>query len=86
MTTRQLLENANAAKAAAAALSTEKKNELLRACADSLTAHTKDILDANHEDVEAARAVTGEVMLDRLALTAGRVEAMACLLYTSRCV
>ena len=77
MTTRQLLENANAAKAAAAALSTEKKNELLRACADSLTAHTKDILDANHEDVEAARAVTGEVMLDRLALTAGRVEAMA---------
>ena len=27
--------------------------------------------------MEAARAVTGEVMLDRLALTAGRIEAMA---------
>ncbi len=76
MTTKELLAGARAAKGAAA-LSTEEKNGLLRACADSLTAHTKDILDANHEDVEAARAVTGEVMLDRLALTAGRIEAMA---------
>lgn len=77
MTTRELLAGARAAKGAAAALSTGEKDGLLRACADSLTAHTKDILDANHEDVEAARAVTGEVLLDRLALTAGRIEAMA---------
>ncbi|WP_367923916.1 glutamate-5-semialdehyde dehydrogenase [uncultured Ruthenibacterium sp.] len=77
MTTDQLLCEAKAAKAAAAALSTEKKNELLCAMADSLVRHEKDILLANDQDVEAAKATISSVMIDRLRLTKERIASMA---------
>ena len=77
MTTQALLTVAKGAKPAAALLTTEEKNALLLAMADSLLAHADAILAANADDVEAARAHITPVMLDRLTLTQTRVEAMA---------
>ena len=77
MTTRELLLAANAAKSAMAAASTEAKNAALTAMAAALIAHTPSILAANGEDMEAARGRISEVMLDRLALTEGRIAGMA---------
>ena len=77
MTTQELLQGAKAAKSAAAALSTQEKNRLLLAMADSLVQHQADILAANDQDVEAARATIAPVMIDRLRLTGDRVAAMA---------
>ena len=77
MTTRDLLLAACSAKGAMAAASAETKNAALLAMADALIARTSDILDANGQDMEAARGHISEVMLDRLALTEGRVAGMA---------
>lgn len=77
MTTQELLQGAKAAKSAAAVLSTQEKNRLLLAMADSLVQHQADILAANDQDVEAARATIAPVMIDRLRLTGDRVAAMA---------
>ena len=77
MTTQELLQGAKAAKSAAAALSTQEKNRLLLAMADSLVQHQADILAANDQDVEAARATIAPVMIDRLRLTGDRVAVMA---------
>ena len=77
MTTQELLQGEKAAKSAAAALSTQEKNRLLLAMADSLVQHQADILAANDQDVEAARATIAPVMIDRLRLTGYRVAAMA---------
>ncbi|MBP8855963.1 MAG: glutamate-5-semialdehyde dehydrogenase [Oscillospiraceae bacterium] len=74
---KSLLQQAKAAKAAAAALSTEEKNRLLNAMADALVQQSGSILAANAADIEAARGVISEVMLDRLLLTQARIAAMA---------
>ena len=55
-----------------------RKDKALRAMADALEAHTEQILEANREDLEAARANgMRETMLDRLALTEPRIASMA---------
>ena len=55
-----------------------RKDKALRAMADALVAHTEQILEANREDLEAARANgMRETMLDRLALTEPRIASMA---------
>ncbi len=77
MTTRELLLAANSAKSAMAAASTEVKNAALTAMAAALIAHTPSILAANGADMEAARGRISDVMLDRLALTEGRIAGMA---------
>ncbi len=57
---------------------TEAKNEALRQMASALRVHTADILEANVRDVENARAKgTAEAMIDRLSLSAGRIDAIA---------
>ncbi len=70
-----------AAKEAAFALanaSTAQKNAALMAIAAALEAHAEDILRANREDVEAARANgMSPSMLDRLSLSEARVRGMA---------
>ncbi len=69
-----------AAKAAApelAAAGTERKNAALLAMADELVAATDAILAANAADVEASREKYGPVMIDRLALSAKRIQGMA---------
>ena len=77
MTTAELLHLAVSAKPTAAALSTQQKNQLLDAMADALLSQSDAILAANAADLDAARGVIAPVMLDRLALTPQRVEAMA---------
>ena len=53
------------------------KNHILTAMADSLTAHTTEILQCNALDMDAAKERISEVMLDRLRLDEGRIAAMA---------
>ena len=68
---------AKAAKPRVAALGTEEKNRGLLAMADSLEAHAGEILKANAEDLTEAQGKISDVMLDRLRLTEGRIQAMA---------
>lgn len=75
MTTSDILERARAAKRKRYV--PEELNAALYAMADALIAHTDAILSANALDVEAARGVISDVMIDRLSLTAKRVEDMA---------
>src|SRR4051812_16124 len=61
-----------------ATLSTETKNGALQLAADTVLEHTHDILAANAEDLEAARAAgTTGAMLDRLALDPQRIDGIA---------
>ena len=74
MTVNELLDAALAVKPIAATLSEEEKNKGLHFMAESLLAHTDEILEANKADLEAY----GEgVMADRLKLDASRIKAMA---------
>jgi glutamate-5-semialdehyde dehydrogenase len=77
----EVIEVARRARVAAAALAPlprKDKDAALHAMADALVEHTDRILAANAEDVDAGReAGTSESLLDRLALDAGRVAAMA---------
>ena len=77
MTTFDILRASKAAWPNLAAAGSEKKNEALFAMADALIAHTDSILAANAEDMEASRGKISDVMLDRLQLTASRIEGMA---------
>ena len=77
MTTLELLQRAKAAKTAVALADTETKNQALLFMADALVAHTEDILAANALDLEAAKGIISDVMLDRLALSDSRIAGMA---------
>jgi len=74
-------EQGIAAKSAAATLmtsSTKTKNDALYRIADALTENEKTILQANKEDVEAARKNgKSESFIDRLTLTTERINAIA---------
>ncbi|HEV2889662.1 MAG TPA: glutamate-5-semialdehyde dehydrogenase [Frankiaceae bacterium] len=75
---RALAERAKAAAATTALLSRGEKDALLHAMADALVAATDDVLVANARDVERGRAEgLSDALVDRLTLTAERVEAMA---------
>lgn len=74
MTVNELLDAALAVKPIAATLTEEDKNRGLRCMAESLLAHTEQILEANKADLEAY----GEgVMADRLKLDVSRIQGMA---------
>ena len=77
MTTHEILCSAREAVRTLTTLSTEKKNEALRAMASALVLHTEEILRENAADMEAASGKISDVMLDRLRLTPERVRAMA---------
>lgn len=77
MTTRELLQASKSAAPLLARMAAEEKNAALFAMADALMASVPEILAANAQDVHQARSIYGEVMLDRLALTEGRIAAMA---------
>lgn len=77
MTTLEQMQQAKAAAPLLAAATTETKNNALLAMAQALCVHTKDILTANAQDMEAAKSHISPVMLDRLALTEARIAAMA---------
>ena len=77
----EVLNAARRAKTAAAALAPltrATKDAALLAMADALVAEQAAILAANAQDVQAARAAgTSASMVERLALTPARIEAMA---------
>ncbi|MCD8340813.1 MAG: glutamate-5-semialdehyde dehydrogenase [Clostridiales bacterium] len=77
MTTQEILSAAKAAKPALAALSSERKNAALLAMAEELIAQQEAILQANRVDLEAAKGIIPDVMLDRLALSEARIAGMA---------
>ncbi len=75
---RALGAAAVAARAPLAQSSTAQRNTALRAAATALRARQGAILEANNTDLAAARGRgLSAALLDRLALDAGRVEAMA---------
>ena len=77
MTTFEILKGAKNAWKTLAPLASEKKNAVLYSMAEKLKEHCDSILSANKIDLEKAKGVIGEVMLDRLTLTKDRVFAMA---------
>ena len=77
MTTLEILKAAKAAAPALAILDTETKNAALSAMADALLENADAILEANATDMAAAQGKLSQSMLDRLALTKARIDAMA---------
>lgn len=77
MTTMLTLKKAVDAKTEAAMLTTGQKNQALNAMADALEEQTAIILEANEQDMQAAKGIISEVMLDRLRLTGERIASMA---------
>ncbi len=74
MTVHELLDAALAVKPIAASLSEDDKNKGLRSMAESLVAHTQEILEANKADLIA---YGDGVMADRLRLDDARIQSMA---------
>ena len=74
MTVHELLDAALQIKPIAASLTEEQKNKGLHCMAESLLAHTEDILAANKEDLIA---YGDGVMADRLRLDTSRIQGMA---------
>lgn len=71
--------DARAASGELATCSEEQRNLALRAAAEALRSNEASILKANDADLTAARkANMNSAMIDRLALDAGRIDAMAC--------
>src|ERR671925_403621 len=79
--TQSVTDLARAAKAAArelARIDSATKNRALLAIADALEARTPEILEANARDLDAGReSGLSAALMDRLALTPERVDAMA---------
>lgn len=75
---RTIAEAAKAAAAPLAQISADVRNNALAAMAATLRANRVDVLAANAQDMDAARAAgTQESLLDRLMLDETRIEAMA---------
>ena len=77
VSTQEQFEQVQAVKKSINTASEEVKNQALLAIADHLLAATEEILAANALDMESAKGKISDVMLDRLYLDAGRIEAMA---------
>ena len=77
MTTKELLIAAKAAVSALSRATSQQKNDALLAMAQALEDHKDEILAANAQDVSAATGHISTVMLDRLALSEGRISNMA---------
>ncbi len=77
MTTLDILKKAKEAKIKIIGLSSEEKNKALISMADSLIKNSENILVANKKDLDRAKNIISDVMLDRLTLTPKRIEDMA---------
>ena len=77
VSTQEQFEQVQSVKKSINTASEAVKNQALLAMADHLLAATEEILAANAIDMEAAKGKISDVMLDRLYLDAGRIEAMA---------
>jgi len=74
---KEMLTAAQAAKMEIAQLTTDQKNAALLAMAQALLDNEDAILEANKQDMEAAKGTVSDVMLDRLQLTKMRITGMA---------
>ena len=77
MTTLEILKCAKACAPILAAADAKTKNKALAAMAEALVADTEAIIRENALDMTAAQGHISPVMLDRLALTPQRIQAMA---------
>ncbi len=69
--------NAKAAESAVSALGTNEKNRVLAEISALLRSHVTEIIGANRQDIETARANgMSEAMIDRLTLTEARINGM----------
>jgi glutamate-5-semialdehyde dehydrogenase len=75
--TLELCKAAKRASAEIAALTTDQKNDALAMMAQALLDNTDPVLEANAEDVAAARGTISDVMIDRLSLSEDRIAGMA---------
>ena len=75
--TQEQFEQVQAVKKSINTASESMKNQALLAMADHLLQTREEILAANALDMAAAKGKISDVMLDRLHLDAGRIEAMA---------
>jgi len=74
----ELARRAKAASRELAKVSAADKNRCLEAMADGLVTATSALIEANAKDLEVGRGLgLSGAMMDRLALDAGRIEAMA---------
>jgi glutamate-5-semialdehyde dehydrogenase len=77
VSTQEQLEQVQAVKKSINTASESMKNQALLAMADHLLQASEEILAANVLDMLTAKGKISDVMLDRLYLDAGRIEAMA---------
>ena len=77
VSTQEQFEQVQAVKKSINTASGEVKNQALLAMAEHLVAATEEILTANARDMEEVKGKISEVMLDRLYLDEGRIQAMA---------
>ena len=77
MTTLECMKRAKAAAAALSGVTSEQKNKALLNIADALQANASVILAANALEMKKAEGKISEVMMDRLCLTAERIDSMA---------
>lgn len=75
--TQEILQATKRASAALAQITSDEKNAVLLAMADALQASCDTILAENQKDMQQARGVISDTMLDRLALNKDRVFGMA---------
>ena len=73
----ELGQAARAAGRVIAASSTEARNQVMRTTAGLIRERAGAIIEANTEDVEAARAHRDDAFIDRLALDESRIEGLA---------
>lgn len=77
ITTKEILAKAKKASVNMITLTTEQKRDALCSMADALIRNTDKILEKNVIDIEKAKGVISDVMIDRLMLTKERIRAMA---------
>lgn len=75
--TLDILKEAKSAKGILCSLDTKTKNDALLKMADALIENSAEILSENAKDLEKAKGIISDVMLDRLALSEERIKGMA---------
>ena len=76
MTTQEILVKAKDAKQSLSVLSSAAKRETLLSMANAIEMQKDIILEANQVDINAAKGVLSEAMIDRLTLTEARLQGM----------
>ncbi len=76
MSTFEILKAAQKAKTILASLTSEKKKQALLAMAEEIDAKRAEIVAANQVDINNAKGILSDAMIDRLTLTDARLDGM----------